>query len=218
MAERFDLIVFDWDGTLMDSAAEIVRAMQAAAIDLGHAPPSDERARYVIGLGLADALRHAVPTLAEAEHPRMVERYRHHYLSKDHALTLFEGVVETIQALHARGQMLAVATGKSRLGLNRALEYTGLGPYFHVTRCADETFSKPHPAMLEYIMDSLGVPPDRTLMVGDTTHDLQMARNACTSALAVGFGAHPAHALKEENPLALVHTPWEMSSWLLEQT
>ncbi len=215
MAERFDLIVFDWDGTLMDSAAAIVRAMQAAARDLDLPPPPEARARYVIGLGLGDALRHAVPDLEEAAYPRMVERYRHHYLSSDHELSLFEGVDALIDALAARGHLLAVATGKSRVGLERALGHTGLGRYFHATRCADECFSKPHPAMLEELMDELGVAPERTLMIGDTTHDLQMAKNARTAGLAVGFGAHPVEVLVAESPLACVHTPSELAGWLL---
>lgn len=214
MAERFDLIVFDWDGTLMDSAGAIVRAMQAAARDLGLAEPPEARARYVIGLGLGDALRHAIPDLDEAAYPRMVERYRHHYLSSDHELELFEGVTAMIEALSERGHLLAVATGKSRLGLNRALGHTGLGAYFHATRCADECFSKPHPAMLEALMDELGASPERTLMIGDTTHDLQMARNAGTSGVAVSFGAHPVAALEAESPLACVHTPAELARWL----
>lgn len=214
MTERFDLIVFDWDGTLMDSAAAIVRAMQAAARDLDLPPPPDERARYVIGLGLGDALRHAIPELEEAAYPRMVERYRHHYLSSDHELSLFEGVDALIDALAGRGHLLAVATGKSRLGLNRALGHTGLGRYFHATRCADECFSKPHPAMLEELMDELGATPERTLMIGDTTHDLLMARNAGVAGLAVSFGAHPVEQLLAEAPLACVHTPAELRGWL----
>ena len=215
MAERFDLIVLDWDSTLMDSAAAIVRAMQAAARDLDLPVPSEERARYVIGLGLGDALRHAVPDLEESDYPRMVERYRHHYLSSDHELSLFEGVDALIDALAGRGHLLAVATGKSRVGLNRALGHTGLGRYFHATRCADECFSKPHPAMLEALMDELGVAPERTLMIGDTTHDLQMAKNARTAGLAVGFGAHPVEVLVAESPLACVRTPGELAGWLL---
>ncbi len=214
MAEGFDLIVFDWDGTLMDSAAAIVRAIQAACRDLGLPEPTDERARYVIGLGLGDALRHAVPELAEADYPRMVERYRHHFLSSDRELTLFPGVPETLAHLADKGRMLGVATGKSRVGLNRALGHTGLAAYFHSTRCADECFSKPHPAMLEEIMDELGVAPARTLMVGDTTHDLQMARNAGVAGLAVSFGAHPVPALQAESPLACVDTPAEFAQWL----
>lgn len=215
MAERFDLIVFDWDGTLMDSAGAIVRAMQAATRDLGLAELPDERARYVIGLGLGDALRHAVPDLDEAAYPRMVERYRYHYLSSDHELSLFDGIAELIEALAARGHLLAVATGKSRVGLDRALGHTGLGRYFHATRCADECFSKPHPAMLEELMDELGAAPQRTLMIGDTTHDLQMARNARTAGLAVAFGAHPLAALEAEVPLACLRTPRELAGWLL---
>ena len=214
MAERFDLIVFDWDGTLMDSAAAIVRAMQAAARDLDLPPPPDERARYVIGLGLGDALRHAIPELEEAAYPRMVERYRHHYLSSDHELSLFEGVDALIDALAGRGHLLAVATGKSRVGLNRALGHTGLGRYFHATRCADECFSKPHPQMLHELMDELGTPPERTLMIGDTTHDLQMAEAAGVAALAVTFGAHPEAVLRQHTALAYIDEPEELSAWL----
>ena len=214
MAERFDLIVFDWDGTLMDSAAAIVRAIVASCRDLDLPEPAEDRARYVIGLGLGDALRHAVPELSESDYPRMVERYRHHYLSSDHELTLFPGVVETLSWLSEQGRMLGVATGKSRAGLNRALGHCGLTACFHSTRCADECFSKPHPAMLEQIMDELGVERDRTLMVGDTTHDLLMARNAGVASLAVSFGAHRAEVLRAEAPLACVETPSELGQWL----
>ncbi|MDI3490424.1 MAG: HAD-IA family hydrolase [Thauera propionica] len=217
MAERFDLIVFDWDGTLMDSAAAIVHAIQASCRDLGLPEPPDERARYVIGLGLGDALRHAVPELREPDYPRMIERYRHHFLSRDHELTLFEGVEALVGELAGRGKMLGVATGKSRAGLNRVLGSTGLGVHFHATRCADECFSKPHPAMLDELMDELGVMPERTLMVGDTTHDLQMAKNAGVAALGVSFGAHPRSALEAESPLACVQTPGDMVRWLLER-
>ncbi len=216
MAERFDLIVFDWDGTLMDSAAAIVNALQAACRDLALPEPADEQARFVIGLGLGDALRRVAPALVEADYPHMVERYRYHYLSKDHELVLFPGVVDAIAELAARGRMLGVATGKSRVGLNRALGSCGLARYFHATRCADESFSKPHPAMLEEIMEELGVERGRTLMVGDTTHDLQMAKNAGVAALAVGFGAHPLQALHVEAPLACVETPAALAAWLRE--
>lgn len=214
MAERFDLIVFDWDGTLMDSAAAIVTALQAACRDLSLPEPANEQARFVIGLGLGDALRRVAPALVEADYPRMVERYRHHYLARDHELVLFPGVVDAIADLAARGRMLGVATGKSRAGLNRALGSCGLAAYFHATRCADESLSKPHPAMLEEIMDELGVERRRTLMVGDTTHDLQMARNAGVEALAVSFGAHPLPALRAESPLACVETPAALGAWL----
>ncbi len=214
MAESFDLIVFDWDGTLMDSAAAIVAAIRAACRDLDLPEPCEERARYVIGLGLGEALRHAVPELSGADYPRMIERYRHHYFAKDQDLALFPGVAGMLERLSRQGRMLAVATGKSRAGLNRALDRSGLRARFHGTRCADECFSKPHPAMLEELMDELGASPRRTLMVGDTTHDLQMAKNAGVSGLAVSFGAHPAAALEAEGPLACLATPEALDEWL----
>ena len=214
MADRYDLIVFDWDGTLMDSAAAIVRAIMSAARDLDLAEPPEARARHVIGLGLADALRHAVPDLPESDYPRMVERYRYHYLSQDHRLTLFPGAYEMVQELAATGRLLAVATGKSRQGLNRALAHSGLEMFFNSTRCADECFSKPHPEMLEQLMDELGVTRERTLMVGDTTHDLQMAVNAGVDGLAVAFGAHPRAALEDERSVAVVDTPSALADWL----
>ncbi len=176
MAKRFDLLVFDWDGTLMDSAGAIVAAIQAACRDLGIEAPPEARARHVIGLGLGDALRHAVPDLPEQRYPQMIERYRHHYLSRDHELALFAGAGQMIAELSAAGFMLAVATGKSRLGLDRAFKVSGLGSYFHDSRCADECHSKPHPQMLEELMSAFAVLPERTLMIGDTTHDLQMAK------------------------------------------
>jgi phosphoglycolate phosphatase len=214
MADRFELIVFDWDGTLMDSAAAIVAAILAACRDLNLPEPPEARARHVIGLGLSDALRHAVPELEVRDYPRMVERYRFHYLAKDHELTLFPGTHDMVAELAETGRMLAVATGKSRAGLGRALEHTGLGPYFHSTRCADECFSKPHPAMLDEIIGELGAAPHRTLMVGDTTHDLQMAKNAGVAGLGVAFGAHPRAALDAESPLEVVATPGELADWL----
>ena len=214
LTKRFELIVFDWDGTLLDSAAAIVHAIQAASADLGLPVPTDARARHVIGLGLSDALHHAVPELPVEAYPQMVERYRHHYLSSDHELTLFEGTVELIAELHGKGHLLAVATGKSRKGLDRALGFSGLGQYFHATRCADECFSKPHPAMLHELMDELGVAAESCLMIGDTTHDLLMAKNAGVAGLAVSFGAHPVSQLQAEAPLACVHTPAELRAWL----
>lgn len=214
MAKQFDLVVFDWDGTLLDSAGAIVRAILAACHDLGVAPPSEERARHVIGLGLQDALRHAVPDLAPGDYPRMAERYRHHYLAIDHELALFEGAREMVEWLAGEGFLLAVATGKSRRGLDRALLHSGLGPLFHASRCADESFSKPHPAMLMELMEELQVAPERTVMIGDTIHDLQMARNAGVPAVAVSFGAHPRSLLESEAPLACVGTPAELHAWL----
>ncbi|MDT3735643.1 MAG: HAD-IA family hydrolase [Denitratisoma sp.] len=214
MGRNYQLVVFDWDGTLLDSAGAIVTCMQAAAIDLGLTPPDEKTARQVIGLGLHDALSQALPGVPSGEYKRIAERYRHHYLSRDHELSLFSGAHELVGELHESGCLLGVATGKSRLGLNRALEASGLKGFFHATRCADECSSKPAPDMLLEIMDELGAAPDQTLMVGDTTHDLQMAKNAGVDALAVGYGAHPREALQAERPLGLFDEFAQLTEWL----
>ncbi len=211
---KYDLIVFDWDGTLLDSAGAIARAIQACCRDLGLAVPSDALARHVIGLGLEDAMRHAAPDLPPERTPEMVERYRFHYLSGDHELVLFDGIPALLDDLKAVGYTLAVATGKSRLGLNRAFEHSGLGPLFQASRCADECHSKPHPQMLDELMEEFGVLPERTLMIGDTSHDLLMATNAGVDGLAVTYGAHPHDHLLEHKPLACLHTVQELGSWL----
>lgn len=211
---RFELIVFDWDGTLMDSTGMIAASIQAAARDLGIPAPSDACARHIIGLGLDDALRQALPDLPSQRYPELTERYRHHYLARDHELLLFEGVEEMLQELAVAGYRLAVATGKSRNGLDRALGSSGLGPYFHASRCADECFSKPHPQMLEELMDEFGVSPATTLMIGDTTHDLQMARNAGVTGVAVTYGAHPGALLKAELPAFCAADVGQLETWL----
>jgi phosphoglycolate phosphatase len=215
--KRYELIVFDWDGTLMDSAAMIVDSVQSAARDLGLEPPSEERARHVIGLGLGEALRHALPDLPEEHYPELVNRYRHHYLSRDHELVLFDGVAPLVERM-ARCHFLGVATGKSRRGLERALEHSGLGRYFRATRCADECQSKPHPQMLEELMNEFAVLPERTLMIGDTTHDLQMAKNAGVDAVAVSYGAHSRDVLDAMGPLYCAASIEELMAWLAEKS
>lgn len=214
MNKRYDLIVFDWDGTMMDSTAVIAGSIQAACRDLGLTIPDDETARHVIGLGLDQALRYAVPDMPEAMRPDLVQRYRHHFLAQDEAIPLFEGARETIAELRDAGYRLGVATGKSRAGLDRAMESTGMKSYFHATRTADQTFSKPNPAMLFELMDELAVSTGRTLMVGDTTHDVQMAQNAKVDVVAMGHGAHPPEQLQELNPLALMGDFAELRVWL----
>jgi len=211
---KYELIVFDWDGTLMDSASMIVHCVQAAACDLGLEPPPEARARHIIGLGLVDALRHALPDLTENRYEDLVERYRHHYLSRDHELVLFSGAATLVRNLAARGFWLGVATGKSRRGLDRALEQSGLGPCFHATRCADECHSKPHPQMLEELMAEFAVSPATTLMVGDTSHDLLMARNAGVDAVAVSYGAHPLGELEAISPRHCAHSVEDLAAWL----
>jgi phosphoglycolate phosphatase len=214
--QKFDLIVFDWDGTLMDSTATIVKCIQAAAKDIGVAPPSDQAAAHVIGLRLAEALQTVVPNIDPALYPKLVERYRYHYLTKDHELVLFPGVRPMLEELSQEGYFLAVATGKSRVGLNRALDAVGLLSMFHATRCADETFSKPHPAMLQELTRELGQDLRRTVMIGDTTHDLLMANNAGAIGIAVEYGAHPAHQLEACRPMFSAKTVQELHRWLTE--
>lgn len=217
MVRIYRLAVFDWDGTLLDSAGAIVACMQAAAIDLGLPPPDEETARHVIGLGLHDALSQAMPGVPSSEYPRVAERYRHHYLARDHALSLFSGAHDLVEELVDAGWLLGVATGKSRLGLNRALEASGLRDFFHATRCADECNSKPAPDMLREIMAELGALPEQTLMIGDTTHDLQMAKNAGVGALAVGYGAHTREALQAERPIEVFDEFVQLTEWLRRQ-
>jgi phosphoglycolate phosphatase len=212
--ERFDLVVFDWDGTLFDSTALIARCIQAACADLGVPVPSDADARYVIGLGLQEALAHAAPALAPREYPALGARFRHHYLASQHALVLFDGVLDLLRELKARGHRLAVATGKPRRGLDDALHTVQLRGVFDATRTADETFSKPHPRMLLELVHELGAAPGRTLMIGDTTHDLQLAANAGTASLAVSYGAHEREAFAGFAPLHVAHSVAELRAWL----
>ncbi len=211
---RYDLIVFDWDGTLMDSTGVIASSIQAACADLGLPIPDDNTARHVIGLGLEQALQHAVPDMPAAMRPALVERYRHYFLAQDTRIPLYPGARELVLALHAQGYQLAIATGKSRAGLQRVLDAAGLSPYFHAIRTSDQTFSKPHPAMLLEIMEELGVAAERTLMIGDTSHDVLMAQNAGVDVVAIGHGAHPAEALQALNPLALVDDLPAFKTWL----
>lgn len=214
--KKFDLIVFDWDGTLMDSTATIVKSIQSAAKDIGVTPPSDQAAAHVIGLRLAEAMQTVIPDIDPDLYPKMVERYRYHYLTKDHELVLFPGVREMLEELSQAGYFLAVATGKSRVGLNRAMNAVGLLSMFDATRCADETFSKPHPAMLQELTRELGQDLRRTAMVGDTTHDLLMANNAGASGIAVEYGAHPVHQLEACKPVFSAKTVSELHQWLTE--
>ncbi|CAM2147890.1 phosphoglycolate phosphatase [Pararobbsia alpina] len=212
--KQFDLIVFDWDGTLMDSTAHITRSIQASCRDLGLPVPDDQSASYVIGLGLRDALMIAAPTLDPADYPKLVERYRVHYLTGDPTIELFAGARDLLENLRSAGYLLAVATGKSRVGLDRALNAVDLVDMFDVTRCADETFSKPHPQMLNEVMDVVGQTRERTVMIGDTTHDLQMAQNAGTAGIAVTYGAHPEESLLEFSPRFCAHSVAELDAWL----
>lgn len=211
---RYSLVVFDWDGTLIDSAGTIAQCIQDASREMGVAVPDGERARHVIGLGLHDSLMHAVPELPRERYLEFAECYRRHFLARESSMLLFDGIPGLLADLRRRGRLLAVATGKSRAGLDRALAASGLGAYFCASRCADETQPKPHPAMLLELMQEIDADPAEVLMVGDTSHDLEMARNAGVDAVAVGYGAHPEHALRAFGPRACVASVDELAQWL----
>jgi len=212
---RFDLIAFDWDGTLYDSTRLIVRCIQAAVVDVGGAKPSEDDAAWVIGLGLAEALARAAPDVPKEKYPELGARYRYHYLQHQDDIVLFDGVLPMLDALRARGHKLAVATGKSRRGLNEALKTVALRDRFDASRTADETFGKPHPRMLLELMEELEVSPERTLMIGDTTHDLQLATNAGCASVGVSYGAHEPDSFAEFKPLHIAHSIADLEAWLL---
>jgi phosphoglycolate phosphatase len=210
----YDLVVFDWDGTLMDSTRLIASCLQAACRDVGAPVPSDSEALFVIGLNMADTFQRVVPELDDEARRRLGERYRHHFLAREHEAPLYEGVREMLGELHGRGRRLAVATGKARRGLDRALDATGLARWFEATRCADEGFAKPHPDMLLMLLDITGVEPRRALMVGDTTHDLELAANAGIEAVSVSYGAHPEDLLATRPALARCASVGDLRRWL----
>jgi phosphoglycolate phosphatase len=210
---KYRLVVFDWDGTLIDSAGTIVQCIQDAARDLGLEVPAAERARHVIGLGLHDSLAHAVPGLAVERYREFADHYRRHFLSRQDSMLLFPGVIDLLTQLK-RDSLLAIATGKSRRGLDRALDADNLRRFFSASRCADETHPKPHPAMLLELMESLQIDRKNTLMVGDTSHDLEMANAAGVDALAVTYGAHDQEGLRACAPLGCVASVEALGVWL----
>lgn len=214
-SRRFDLIAFDWDGTLFDSTAIITRCIQNAVRDVGGAVPSDRDAAYVIGMDLMQALAHAAPDVPEDKYPELGARYRHHYIAFQNDISLFEGVLTMLSDLKSRQHFLTVATGKSRRGLDETLQAVELKGLFDGSRTADETAGKPHPRMLQELMGEFGVEPARTLMIGDTTHDLQMALNAGCPSVGVSYGAHEPDAFTALNPRYVAHSVRELHDWLL---
>jgi phosphoglycolate phosphatase len=212
---QYDLIAFDWDGTLFDSTKIIVRCIQNAVADVGGSVPSDREAAYVIGMGLMDALAHAAPDVPRERYPELGASYRKHYLTHQEDLSLFDGVLPMLAELRARRHILAVATGKSRRGLDDVLRTVELAGLFDASRTADETAGKPDPRMLHELMREFGTDPERTLMIGDTTHDLQMALNAGCASVAVSYGAHPPEGFEALQPKAVVHSVRELHDWLL---
>ena len=216
----YKLLVFDWDGTLMDSEAGIVSSMQTAFRNLALDVPSDEAVRNIIGLGLKEAIEAILPDPDNQELvDKLVLSYRHHYLEADGGKSeLFPAVEKTLEQLEQSGYLLAVATGKGRGGLDRVLDETGLRHYFVATRCAGETFSKPHPQMLNELVDFTGVDAAQVLMIGDTEYDLQMANNAGTDSIAVSYGAHEVERLLRHEPIACLDAITELPGCLVSLT
>jgi phosphoglycolate phosphatase len=213
---QFDLIAFDWDGTLFDSTAIITRCIQRAVVDVGGQEPTREAASYVIGMALMPALAHAAPDVPKEQYPALGERYRYHYMQHQNDISLFEGVLDLLHDLKARHHWLTVATGKSRRGLNEALQAVELRNMFDGSRTADETAGKPNPRMLHELMREFGAQPERTLMIGDTTHDLQMALNAGCASVGVSYGAHEPEAFHALNPRHVAHSVRDLHDWLLQ--
>ena len=209
------LLIFDWDGTLIDSADRIVRCMQQASADTDLPIPSREAVRDIIGLGLPEVFDRLFGGLDQQQEARMRERYRHYYIDADDTpAEFFPGVIEGLTRLRQQGYCLAVATGKSRFGLDRVFAETGLGELFHYSRCADETRSKPHPLMLEELLDESGVALERALMVGDTEYDLEMASRAGMRSVGVSYGAHHPQRFERHQPQLIIHHFSELEGWL----
>jgi phosphoglycolate phosphatase len=213
---RFDLIAFDWDGTLFDSTKIIVRCIQRAVADVGGTVPTDREAAYVIGMGLMQALAHAAPDVPQEKYPELGARYRYHYTAHQNDLSLFDGVLPMLDELKMRHHWLAVATGKSRRGLDEVLHSSQLHRVFDGSRTADETAGKPHPRMLQELMREFGTDPERTLMIGDTTHDLQMAVNAGCPSVGVSYGAHEPGEFESLAPLFVAHSVRDLHRWLAD--
>ena len=215
MSKKYELIVFDWDGTLMDSEARIVTCMQRAATDAGFPMPADAAARDIIGLGMQEAVERLFPGADAKGVDALIDAYRGHWLgNRVEAATMFSGARELVSGLRQSGHLLAVATGKSRRGLDQALGETGLGDFFHATRCADETFSKPHPQMLQEILTDLDMSPAAAVVIGDTEYDMQMASSARVDAVGVSHGVHSTERLLAQGALRCFDDLHQLSGWL----
>ena len=217
MEKQFDLIVWDWDGTLADSTGMITNAIVSAAEQVGLPTLDPFAATNIIGLGLKESIYALYGNIPIEKAQALARQYTANYYAGESEIPLFEGAADTIKTLHNRGFKLAVATGKSRRGLNLALKHCGLAPYFHATKTVDECFSKPHSQMLDELMDELVTASERTLMIGDTSYDLQMAQNAGVPAVAVTFGAQSRDKLLGYNSIKMFNQFCDLSAWLLDK-
>ncbi len=210
----YDLLIFDWDGTLMDSTTTIATCLQAACVAVGEPEPPLELAKHVIGLGLRDALELCAPNCPADKYPELAQHYRIAFLEQDAHLQLFPGVIDMFAYLRSQGYRFAVATGKHRKGLDRVLSQSGLAHWFDATRTADETASKPSPKMVFELLEQLTTPAHRALVIGDTTHDMLMASQAGVAGFAVTQGAHDAAKLTTSKPAAMAANITELPLWL----
>lgn len=201
----------------MDSTHSIIESIQLASADLGLEVPSTMQASWIIGMSLESGLYKAVPDLTAEQMPEFLDRYRHHFFQRDASIKMFDGAVEMLDQLRSRVVPISVATGKSRVGLDRVLQVVNLAHYFNTTRCADETRGKPDPLMLHEILWELDLEPENVLMVGDTTHDTYMAHNAGMDCLAVTYGAHDVPTLEKSEPTAIVTSVPEMQDWIFRR-
>lgn len=214
MKNSFDLIIFDWDGTLINSIDWIADCLQQAGANAGYPPPDRQAAKDVIGLSIDHAIQVLFPDADADAQTELIRHYSQNYAAKEIGPDdLFDGVGDMLARLKDDGYRLAVATGKTRAGLNKALAGTGTADFFCTTRCADETASKPHPRMLDEIVQHTGIPKQRALMIGDSRHDLQMAQNAAISAVAVTCGAHAETLLQRYQPLLCLKQPTELLAY-----
>jgi len=216
MSKKFDLIVWDWDGTLADSTGMITNAILEAAAQVGLPELTAKTASSIIGLGLRESIQALYGDIPAEQEQALASQYNINYYAGESEIPLFSGAAETIIALNKRGFKLAVATGKGRRGLNLALAHCGLGKQFHATRTVDECFSKPHPQMLDELMDQLVILPERTLMIGDTSYDLLMAKNAGVSSVGVTYGAQTAEQWQHLNPIQQFDDFASLGHWLLD--
>ncbi|MFW5426667.1 MAG: HAD-IA family hydrolase [Methylophagaceae bacterium] len=211
---QYELIVFDWDGTLMDSTGHIVNCMQQAIKQLSMPPLDDNAISHIIGLGLTEAALELYPDASDKVIQQLANTYKQVWLTSSFDPLLFDNAFSLIQQLSEKEYFLGIATGKSRRGLDKVLQSTALSDFFHATRCADECHSKPHSQMLEELIDYCGVDPKATLMIGDTEYDLQMAHNAGANSLAVSHGAHSSKLLQACKPIDIVDNLFQVQQWL----
>ena len=213
--QHYELVIFDWDGTLMDSVARIVSSMQAAARKTELLVPDVEQIKNIIGLSLPKAINVLFPSCDAQQAETVIAEYKHHYIAEDKTPTpLFENAIELLSDLRANNKLLAVATGKARNGLERVWEISDTKHFFHTSRCADEALSKPDPEMLVSILSELSIPADKAIMIGDTSYDLEMARNAGVASIGVTYGVHNKDVLASYQPKAIVNTLKELQTLL----